>query len=396
MPISRQPSVFVSSTCYDLAQVRNDLRLFFESLGMLPVLSEFPSFPVDPSLDAVGNCLAGVKERADIFILVVGGRYGSVAGGGKSITNLEYLEAKAKGIPRYVFVQKPILNTLPIWRKNPTGDFSGLVDSPSLFEFVESLRDPKENWIFPFESAQDIIEILRIQLAYLFMDSLAVRLKVLGSGLSDALADLSGAALMIAVQKLFAWEYILFSQVLLDEVSKLASVKKDLEYGLVLGRAVRLTEFHLVVDWVQGKLGELGAFAKSANKLVNTALPEALGAPGEPGDPDAIVYVARRLGEVYRRILEWTAEFKRTQVKEEFIHLLEIIARASANMIQEIETFSIDLRRRIGETVRRYEETKAPQSLEMTLTLTCPDLGDLGPELRRLAVQLGFEYKGLL
>ena len=86
--MSRQPSVFVSSTCYDLAQVRNDLRLFFESLGLLPVLSELPSFPVNPSLDAIGNCLAGVEDAADLFVLVVGGRYGSATDGGKSITNL--------------------------------------------------------------------------------------------------------------------------------------------------------------------------------------------------------------------------------------------------------------------------------------------------------------------
>lgn len=394
MPISRQPSVFVSSTCYDLAQVRNDLRLFFESLGMVPVLSEFPSFPVDPSLDAVGNCLAGVKESADLFVLVVGGRYGSLSDGGRSVTNLEYLEAKAKGIPRYVFVQKPVLAALPIWRKNPDGDFSGLVDSPKLLEFVESLRDPKESWVFPFESAQDIIETLRVQFAYLFMDSLALRAKVLGSGLPDGLADLSGPALLIAVQKPFAWEYTLFSRVLFDEVSRLATAKKDLEYGLVLGRGVRLTELPQVVDWTQTKLGELSAFVQSANSLFNNALPEALGAPGEDGDAVAIAYVGRRMGDVYRRILEWTAEFRSTQVDDDFVRLLEIISRASENVIREIEEFSAELHRRTREVVRKYEETKEPQSLEMTLLITCPDLDELSPELRRLAAKYGYDYTG--
>lgn len=240
MSITHPPSVFVSSTCYDLAQVRLDLRSFFESLGMVPVLSEFSSFPVDPNLGAIENCLAGVKETADIFVLVVGGRYGSGTHNGKSVTNLEYLEAKAKGIPRYVFVQESILTTLPIWQKNRSSDFSGIVDSPKLFEFVESLRDPKENWVFPFDSAQDIIGTLRTQLAYLFMDALTIRAKVLRAGLSDTLQDLSGAALLLAVQKPANWEYRLFSRVLCDEISQVASIKKDLTYGLVLGKAVRL------------------------------------------------------------------------------------------------------------------------------------------------------------
>ncbi len=113
MSIAHPPSVFVSSTCYDLAQVRQNLNSFFKSLGVLPILSEFESFPVNPGLGAVENCLAGVKEKADIFVLVVGARYGSETESGKFVTNLEYLEAKVKGIPRYVFVQKPIFTAFP-------------------------------------------------------------------------------------------------------------------------------------------------------------------------------------------------------------------------------------------------------------------------------------------
>jgi hypothetical protein len=165
MAIAHYPSVFISSTCFDLAQVRKDLRAFIEAIGMTATMSEYNSFPVDPNLDAVGNCLGRVKDSADIFVLLVGGRYGSATETGKSVTNLEYTEAKAKGIPRYVFVDKRILTTLSIWEKSPSADFSGIVDSPKLFEFVKSVRDPKENWVFPFESAQDVIDTLRNQLS---------------------------------------------------------------------------------------------------------------------------------------------------------------------------------------------------------------------------------------
>ena len=224
MSIAHPPSVFLSSTCYDLSQVRKDLESFIESMGLLPILSESSSFPVNPNIDAIENCLTIVKEKADIFILVVGGRYGSKTENGKSVTNLEYLEAKVKDIPCYVFVQKPVLTALPIWRKNRSCDFSEIVDSPRLFEFVDSLYDSKEkNWVFHFESAQDIIGVLRKQLAYLFMDALAIRGKMLRSGLSDEANGLSSAALRLAVQKPFAWEYRLFSQVLCDEISNAAS-----------------------------------------------------------------------------------------------------------------------------------------------------------------------------
>jgi len=385
MSIIHPPSVFLSSTCYDLLQVRRDLESFIESMGMLPILSESSSFPVNPSLNAIDNCLAGVKEKADIFILIVGGRYGSKTENGKSVTNLEYSEAKVKGIPCYVFVQKPILTTLSIWQNNRSCDFSELVDSSKLFEFVESLYDPKEkNWIFPFESAQDIIAILRKQMAYLFMDALTIRAKVLRSNLSETLQDLSGAALLLVVQKPFAWEHRLFSQVLCDEMSRMTSIKKDINYGLALGKALKLGNFTEIREWVMEKCGEIQLFIQSGESLVNTALPEALGPPGEPGNVEELVYVAKRLAEVYRRILEWTLEFKHILVGAEFSHLLELIARMSHNAIEKIEAFAVDHNQKISDAVRRYNETGQPQSVEINCTIPCPDMTELNAELWRL------------
>jgi len=385
MSIAHPPSVFVSSTCYDLAQVRQDLFSFFESLGMVPILSEFSSFPVDPNLGAIENCLAGVKEKADIFVLVVGGRYGSLTENGKSVTNLEYLEAKAKGIPRYVFVEKPIQTALSIWQKNRSGDFSEIVDSSKLFEFVESLSDPKENWVYAFDSAQDIIGTLRTQLAYLFMDALTIRTKMLRSGLSEALQqDLSSTALLLVVQKPFGWEYRLLGQVLSDEISRVASIKKDLNYGLALGKSVRFDDPAEVIKLVQRKTGEMQSFIKSGESLINTALPKAVGAPGEPGDVEEIVYVSKRLAEFYRSILEWTVEFRHIQVEDKFSHLIELIAHMSHNMIDEIEGFAVDINQQIDGAERRHEETGQPQSLEFTFKLTCPDMTELNDEFCRL------------
>lgn len=388
------PSVFVSSTCYDLAQVRHDLGLFFESLGMTPLLSEFNSFPVDPDLDALGNCLANVKEKADILVLIVGGRYGSETESGKSVTNLEYLEAKARGIPRYVFVQKAILSSLPIWKKNPAADFSSVVDSPKLFDFVESLRDPKESWVFAFESAQDIVLTLRNQLAYLFKDALDVRTKVLGMGLSKSLEDLSGISLAIAVRKPLAWEYRLFSQVLHDEIARASSARRDLNFGIALGTGTRLSEMNQVLAWIQTKMGEIQGLIASAEKIVNVALPRAVGAPGEPGDVEEIVYVAQRLGQVYRRLVEWSLDFMQIQADKEFEQILRIVSKASHNAISEVEGFSQTLQAQISDGVSRYEKTREPQSMQITLTMTCPDMLDaFDVEFRKLAARMGMPYQ---
>ena len=393
MAIGHKPSVFISSTCFDLAQVRKDLRAFVDTIGMTAAMSEYNSFPIDPSLDAVGNCLGRVKDNADVFVLVVGGRYGSETDNGKSVTNLEYAEAKAKDIPRYVFVEKRILTTLPVWEKNPSADFSGIVDSPKLFEFVQSLCDPKENWVFGFEYAQDIIDTLRNQLAYLFKDALDIRLKMTCTGIFDHLQDMSGATLAIATQKPFAWEYRLFSQAYADEVARCLGLNRDLQYGITLGQGIRLGNLNSFIEWVQTKLSEIISFVQSAETIVNVALPKAVGPPGQPGNVDDIIYVAQRLGLVYRRLLEWTAEFKHADSNEGFGTALAIVARASQNVISELEDFSRNLQNEIASAVLRYETTKTPQSIEISMKITCPDMTDLQTELQKLAVHFGIPWR---
>lgn len=93
----------VSSTFYDLRQIRADLAQFITNeLGYVPLLSELPPFPVDPDLDTVANCRARVERDADIFVLVIGGRYGSIDDKtDKSITNLEFL-SRISGISRAI------------------------------------------------------------------------------------------------------------------------------------------------------------------------------------------------------------------------------------------------------------------------------------------------------
>lgn len=117
--MSTSPYVMVSSTFYDLRQVRVNLAQFISNeLGYIPLLSELPSFPINPDLNTIENCRARVENNADIFVLVIGGRYGSIDDETeKSITNLEFLAARRKGIPVYAFVERGILAVLPIWKK---------------------------------------------------------------------------------------------------------------------------------------------------------------------------------------------------------------------------------------------------------------------------------------
>jgi hypothetical protein len=114
-----RPRIFVSSTYYDLKHVRSSLDLFIESLGFESVLSEKGdiAFTQDSTLDE--SCYREAAG-ADIFVLIVGGRYGSETGGRQkvpsrtfferyeSITKKEYESAATRDIPVYVLVESNV------------------------------------------------------------------------------------------------------------------------------------------------------------------------------------------------------------------------------------------------------------------------------------------------
>jgi hypothetical protein len=366
----RKPRVFVSSTCYDLRQVRSDIKEFFEELGLEPMLSEHDSFPVDPDLGPVDNCLNAVTDNADIFVLIVGERFGSMPRDGKSVTNLEYLTARAKGIPSYVFVSAPTLNIIPVWKANRGGDFANVVDSPKLFEFVAEIKEGGANWVFPFDAVQDICRTLRVQLAYLFMDALELRTRIAASeGASQKFEQLHGTVLRLAIERPPLWEYLLFNAGLQQELSALADLKRDWLFGIAVGPSHRVSIHEFVSRSIRVKLDEATRFADTVMRLIHEALPAALGPDGVSGSVDSILHVANRLAVIYRAALEWKLDFRRVEVHPEASKLRSVVSTGCDGMVADIERFSAELDTALKQAVQNLR-SGTPASVRVNLKLS--------------------------
>ncbi len=383
MPKGSKTSLFVSSTCYDLSQVRTDLRDFALSIGFEPILSDFDSFPVNPSQSTLNNCLEAVRNSADLFLLIVGGKYGSITDTGKSITNLEFLEAKAKGIPKYVFVKDDILSLLPIWKSNPDADFSSVVDSTKLLEFISSLRDSGEIWVYPFSNAQDIIKTLRKQLSYLFSESLELRTKFYGSNAS--LTNLQPKALRLAVEKTDGWEYLLFAQILTDRIESYESKRLDTDLGISFGEPIILKEVLDVTSWISSRFDWISNTIKQLTDAINVGFINAVGEYGEPGDIQRIIHLATRIGDAYEQLLEWKLQFLRVSVDKEFEKLLTLASNFSSNAIQEIEEHSSNLYTDIESLLLNADTSGEVKIVKITLNFTVPDVNDFNSELKKLS-----------
>src|SRR5262245_33096735 len=123
-----KPRTFLSSTCYDLADARAALGAHLEILGFEVLLSERSTFGVAPKQHAHDAALQQV-DNADYFVLIIGGRRGSTyVGSDKSITNEEYRRALRRKIPIMVFLQRSVAEAERAYGKNPSGDFSYVLD----------------------------------------------------------------------------------------------------------------------------------------------------------------------------------------------------------------------------------------------------------------------------
>lgn len=121
-----QPSIFVSSTFYDLKYVREELCSFIKNKGYSPVLSENGDIGYSSKTPLDVSCYDAVKS-CHMTILIVGGEYGSPATGEDdtdkfneflSITRKEFREASAANISIFAFIPHAVLSEYNVYKEN--------------------------------------------------------------------------------------------------------------------------------------------------------------------------------------------------------------------------------------------------------------------------------------
>lgn len=180
------PRIFVSSTYYDLKHVRSSLENFIEQLGFESILSEKGDIAYAPDIALDESCYREVCN-ADIFVLIVGGRYGAEKSQSTkkipkhfydrydSITKQEYKSAVEKNIPTYILIEKNVYADFETYLKNKSNETISYahVDSISIFYLIEEIfSQPRNNPMHHFDRYSEIEEWLKGQWAGLFKELL--------------------------------------------------------------------------------------------------------------------------------------------------------------------------------------------------------------------------------
>lgn len=191
------PRVFISSTCYDLKHIRENLKFFVKTIGYEPVLSDEGDVFYSPYSHTHESCLKEV-ETCQLFILIIGGRYGgNFKDSDKSITNNEYKEAVKQNIPIFTLVETGVYSDHNVYNKNKKDkpkiykDISyPNIDDIKIFDFIDEVRkNGKNNAIQPFRNFSDMEIYLKKQWAGMMYDFLIEKNKESESKLTNKLLD---------------------------------------------------------------------------------------------------------------------------------------------------------------------------------------------------------------
>jgi hypothetical protein len=166
-----KPRIFISSTFYDLRQIRLDLDKFIRELGYEPVLNELGNISYGKDEKLEEYCYKEINS-IDILISVVGGRFGSSSQhNAQSISQTEFKTALELNKQLYIFIEKNVYaeyNTYLLNKENNDIKYR-YADNIKIFEFIEFVEGlPNNNNVSSFESSLDIIQYLKEQWAGLF------------------------------------------------------------------------------------------------------------------------------------------------------------------------------------------------------------------------------------
>ncbi|WAC27346.1 DUF4062 domain-containing protein [Ancylobacter sp. SL191] len=179
----------MSSTYYDLKHIRSSIEAFISNVGYDAVLSErgLISYNPDSALDE--SCYREAAS-ADIFVLIIGGRYGSASSGDgessdkkffdsyDSVTKQEYEHARLSGVPIYVLIENSVYIEHRTYLSNKDNQHIKYVsvDSVNVFKLIDYiLAQPRNNPVFSFSNYSEIENWLREQWAGMFREFLRSR-----------------------------------------------------------------------------------------------------------------------------------------------------------------------------------------------------------------------------
>ena len=169
------PRVFISSTFYDLKQVRFNIGDFIKNLGYEAVMHERSGVAYTQNEPLEQDCYHELAS-CDIVVCVIGNHFGSRSAGNELSITMNEIQTAIKNRKKvYIFIAKDVYIENRTYEYNKeNGSFkSAYTDNLKIHEFISELKNNNRVLIESFDTTDEIINTLKMQFAGLFQNLLA-------------------------------------------------------------------------------------------------------------------------------------------------------------------------------------------------------------------------------
>jgi len=167
--------IFISSTCYDLIDIRAEINSLLKKTGLNPIMSDQTNsdFNIKTNTNSIETCLVNLRN-SDLVVIILSKRYGPKLGkvGFEDIsaTHLEYKEALKENKPILFYVRDRLEADFNLYRKTKDASKLNWVGEKDLglFDIIQEhsklTNNDKNNWYYSFRTSLDLKERLKIDL----------------------------------------------------------------------------------------------------------------------------------------------------------------------------------------------------------------------------------------
>jgi len=187
------PNIFISSTISDLHHLRDAVRDTVLELHYLPRMSEYGDLGYLPTMSAIQSCYQSIRE-CQLFVLIIGKKYGYLDTNGHSVTHNEFRTAKDLNIPIICLVDQEVNTFKQVFEANPKKKtkYPGMDQPEMTFKLIQEFSSyPENNGYLIYKTISDARDNLKNQLAHIFCDLLLKRFDPIRSEIKDILAEVS-------------------------------------------------------------------------------------------------------------------------------------------------------------------------------------------------------------
>ena len=185
------PRVFISSTFYDLVQVRYNIGDFIRNLGYEPVMHERAAITYTQTTELENDCYNELSN-CDIVVCIIGNNFGTKSQSSELSITMEELKAAIKAKKKvYVFIAKDVFIENRTYEQNKeSGNFkSAYTDDLKIHEYILNLKKENKIVISSFETTDEITNTLKLQFAGLFQSFLQEQARVTNDKITFDLAQ---------------------------------------------------------------------------------------------------------------------------------------------------------------------------------------------------------------